>query len=227
MPTSLNKILNDIEYPDSDGLPMAESDAARDYLIYGTEALKLHFQNRSDVYVSGNLFIYYERGNPKAVVAPDVFVVFGIEDKQRLSYKVWEENNKLPSFILEITSKSTRSEDQGIKKGLYAYLGVREYFQYDPTSDYLKPSLQGLRLVDGNYFPISPRTDESSLILFSEVLGLELRRLQDGSFRFYCPETGERLGSLIEIEKSRQAERDRSQKMAERLRQLGIDPDSL
>ncbi|MEI2421567.1 Uma2 family endonuclease, partial [Arthrospira platensis SPKY2] len=102
-----------MEYPDCDGLPMAESDAARDYLIYGTESLKLHFQHRSDVYVSGNLFVYYERDNPKAVVAPDVFVVFGVEDKQRLSYKVWEENYTLPSFILEITSKSTRSEDQG------------------------------------------------------------------------------------------------------------------
>lgn len=227
MPTSLNKILNDIEYPDSDGLPMAESDAARDYLIYGTEALKLHFQHRSDVYVSGNLLIYYEQGNPKAVVAPDVFVVFGVEDKQRLSYQVWKENDKLPSFILEITSKSTRSEDQGIKKGLYAYLGVQEYFQYDPTSDYLSPSLQGLRLVDGNYFPIPPRANKSCLILFSEVLGLELRRLQDGSFRFYAPETGELLGNLREIETSRQAERERSQKMAERLRQLGVNPEDL
>lgn len=227
MPTSLNKILNEIEYPDGDGLPMAESDAARDYLIYGTESLKLHFQHRSDVYVSGNLFVYYERGNPKAVVAPDVFVVFGVEDKQRLSYKVWEENDTLPSFILEITSKSTRSEDQGTKKGLYAYLGVQEYFQYDPTSDYLSPSLQGLRLVDGNYFPIPPRENEPSLILFSEVLGLELRRLQDGSFRFYNPETGERLGSLREIETSRQAEREKSEKMAERLRQLGVNPDDL
>ncbi|MGC9506259.1 Uma2 family endonuclease [Baaleninema sp.] len=227
MPTSLHKILSDIEYPDCDGLPMAESDAARDYLIYGTEALKLHFQHRSDVYVSGNLFIYYEQGSPKAVVAPDVFVVFGVEDKQRLSYKVWEENNKLPSFILEITSKSTRSEDQGTKKGLYAYLGIQEYFQYDPTADYLKPSLQGLRLLDGNYFPILPQADGSSLVLFSEVLGLELRRLQDGSFRFYCPETGERLGSLMEIEESRQAEREKSQKMAERLRQLGVNPEDL
>ena len=234
MPTSLNKILNDIEYPDCDGLPMAESDATRYYLIYGTEALKLHFQHRSDVYVSENLFIYYEQGNPKAVVAPDVFVVFGVEDKQRLSYKVWEEDNKLPSFILEITSKSTRSEDQGPKKGLYAYLGVQEYFQYDPTSDYLKPSLQGLRLVDSNYLPILPRADESSLILFSEVLGLELRRFQDGNMRFYNPQTGEKLCSMVEIEEARLAEQTKSQeiqqkaqKMAKRLRQLGIDPDSL
>ena len=161
---------------------MAEGDAARDDLIYGTESLKLHFQHRSDVYVSGNLFVYYERGNPKAVVAPDVFVVFGVEDKQQLSYKVWEENDTLPSFILEITSKRTRSEDQGTKKGLYAYLGVQEYFQYDPTSDYLSPSLQGLRLLDGNYFPIPPQENEPSLILFSEVLGVRVTTLAGRQF---------------------------------------------
>jgi hypothetical protein len=54
-----------LEYPSSDCLPMAESDAARDYLIYGVEALSLHLQKCSDVYISGNLFIYYEQGNPK------------------------------------------------------------------------------------------------------------------------------------------------------------------
>jgi len=63
------------------------------------------------VYVSGNLFIYYEQGNPK-VVAPDVFVVFGVARRDRFSYKLWQESNK-PDFILEITKKSTLSEDQG------------------------------------------------------------------------------------------------------------------
>lgn len=82
MTTSLKYSIFDIVYPDSDGLPMAESDATRDYLIYGVEALSSYFQNRRDVYVSGNLFIYYERGNPKAVVAPDVFVIFGVEKKK-------------------------------------------------------------------------------------------------------------------------------------------------
>ena len=50
-----------IAYPDSDGLPMAESDFQRDPLIYAVEALKMHFRNRQDVYVSGNLFLYYRR----------------------------------------------------------------------------------------------------------------------------------------------------------------------
>ncbi|MEL7242358.1 MAG: hypothetical protein AAGM40_08425 [Cyanobacteria bacterium J06573_2] len=53
-----------IEYPEEDGKPIAESDQARDYLTYATEVLKVHFQNISNVYISVNLFIYYEKGNP-------------------------------------------------------------------------------------------------------------------------------------------------------------------
>jgi len=129
MTTTPTYSLFDVTYPDSDGLPMTESDVTRDYLIYSVEALDSYFQAATNVYVSGNLFIYYEQGNPKAVVAPDVFVVFGVEKKKRLSYKTWEEQSKVPDFILEITSKITASEDRGTKRSLYAYLGVKEYFQ--------------------------------------------------------------------------------------------------
>lgn len=82
-------------------------------------------------------------------------------------------------------------------------------------------------MLDGNYFPISPQMVKSGLSLFSEVLGLELRCFEDGSLRFYNPRTGENLGSLMEIEEARRAEQQKSQKMAERLRHLGIDPDDL
>ncbi|MEM8505937.1 MAG: Uma2 family endonuclease, partial [Cyanobacteria bacterium P01_D01_bin.1] len=61
---------------------MSESDATRDYLIYSVEVLRLYFQSRRQIYVSGNLFIYYEQGNPKAVVSPDVFVIFGVSPRQ-------------------------------------------------------------------------------------------------------------------------------------------------
>ncbi len=110
-----------IKYPDEDGKPMAESDPARDYLIYAVETLDIHFQKRQDIYVSGNLFIYYEEGKPDCVVSPDAFVVFGVEKRKRRSYKTWEEGEKKPSFVLEITSKSTRSQDQGAKKGIMLF----------------------------------------------------------------------------------------------------------
>lgn len=224
-----------IEYPDEDGLPMAESDFQRDYLMAAVKLLEIHFQNRPDVYVSGNLFIYYEEGNPQSVVAPDTFVVIGVEKCQRRSYKTWENGNKAPDFVLEITSMSTRSQDQGAKKGIYAFLGVREYFQYDPTGDYLDPQLQGLHLVEGNYFPM-PQTSlpDGTSSVSSEVLGLDLRVLPDGKLRFYNPTTGEFLLTHEETEQARrEAEaarreaQERAQRLAAKLQELGIDPDAL
>ncbi len=217
-----------IEYPDEDGKPMAEGDTQLSYLAYVINALQIYFQNHPDVYVAGNLFIYYEKGYPESVVAPDVFVVFGVENRDRRSYKTWEENNQTPNFVLEITSKTTRSKDQGAKKGIYAFLGVREYFQYDPTGDYLNPQLQGLQLVDGNYFPVATNIlPDSTVCVPSEVLGLELR-LEAGKLRFYNPATGQILlthgrGSSG----TRQAAEEKAQRLAAKLRELNIDPDSL
>ncbi|MBD2090499.1 Uma2 family endonuclease [Microcoleus sp. FACHB-1515] len=192
-----------VEYPDEDGKPMAEGDAQRKALTYCTETLSLYFRSRRpDVYVAGNLFIYYEQGNPASVIAPDVFVVFGVNGDDRRSYKTWEEGDRTPDFVLEITSKSTRTQDQGAKKGIYAFLGVQEYFQYDPTGDYLQPVLQGMRLQDGNYFAIEP-TSENPLTLHSETLQLDLR-IEAGKLRFYNPATGEKLLAYAELEQARQ-----------------------
>ena len=108
-----------IHYPSSDGQPVAESDFQLHPLLYAVTALRTHFQDRADVYVAGNMFIYYEEGNPEAVVAPDVFVVLGTTKRDRASYMLWEEP-KGPDFVLEITSRSTRTKDQGPKRGTYA-----------------------------------------------------------------------------------------------------------
>jgi len=194
-----------VEYPDEDGKPLAEGDAQRKALTYCTETLNLYFRSRrSDVYVAGNLFIYYEQGNPASVIAPDVFVVFGVNSGDRRSYKTWEEGDRTLDFVLEITSKSTRAQDQGAKKGTYAFLGVQEYFQYDPTGDYLQPALQGMRLEDGNYSVVEPTIAENLLILHSETLQLDLR-LEAGQLRFYDPATGEKLLTYLELEQVRQA----------------------
>lgn len=200
MKAPANQLSTSIEYPDEDGLPMAESDRACEYLTYGRNVLRIYFQQRQDVYVSGNLFIYYEQGNPKKVISPDVFVVFGVNGGDRRSYKTWEEQDKVPDFVLEITSKTTKKEDQEIKPAIYASLGVREYFQYDPTGDYLNPRLQGKRLGEGNYQPIAQTVlSNGVLCVSSEVLGLELR-LQDGELRFYDPVRGTILRTHEEAE---------------------------
>ncbi|HLO87147.1 MAG TPA: Uma2 family endonuclease [Nostocaceae cyanobacterium] len=223
-----------IEYPEEDGLPMAEGDLQRKSLVYATTVLDIYFQHRQDVYVAGNLLIYYEEGQPQLSVAPDVFVVFGVDKHNRGTYKIWEENNKTPNFVLEITSRTTRSKDQGAKKGIYAFLGVSEYFQYDPTGDYLNPQLQGLKLIDGNYFPVAHQTlNDGSISLFSEVLGLELR-LDAGKLRFYNPVTNqflltheEEVAARQVAETARQEAEEKARKLAAKLHELNIDPDSL
>ena len=193
-----------VEYPSSDGLPMAESDFQRKPLTYAVEALDIYFQHRADVYVSGNMFIYYEEGNPEAVIAPDVFVVFGTAKRERSSYFLWQEP-KGPDFVLEITSRRTRSQDQGPKRGTYAFLGVPEYFQFDPTGDYLRPPLQGLRLVGDHYVALpTNQSPEGTLSVSSAVLGMELR-VESGVLHFYDPTTGQKLLSHREAEQERQA----------------------
>ena len=188
-----------VDYPDSDGQPVAETDFQRKPLWYANDALARHFRDRDDVYVSANMFVYYEEGNPRAVVAPDVFVVVGARDYDRRTYKVWEEP-KAPDFVLEITSHSTRSADQGSKRRTCASLGVAEYWRYDPTTDYLDPPLRGERLVAGRYERLPLRTaPDGASVGRSEVLGLDLA-LDEGRLRLRNPATGRDLPSSEELE---------------------------
>jgi Uma2 family endonuclease len=222
MTLSANQLQTEIIYLDSDGKPMAESDPARDYLIYGVETLDIYFQGRNDVYVSGNLFIYYKKGIPSAVVAPDVFVVFGVEKKKRLSYKVWEEGGKVPNFVLEITSATTQENDEEDKPKKYSLLGVQEYFQYDPTGDYLNPQLKGSSLVEGKYQPITSNLlPDGVSSIPSKVLGLDLR-LINGELRFFDPQTGKKLLSHKETEQARQQVEQARQDAIPRLLELGL-----
>ena len=93
----------EIFYPETDGKPMAETDTHRDLMIDLIEALKDFFRDDPLVYVSGNLLIYFQEGDPRVCVAPDVFVVKGVAKKRRRIYKVWEEK-KAPDFVLELSN---------------------------------------------------------------------------------------------------------------------------
>jgi Uma2 family endonuclease len=177
-----------IHYPESDGKPMGETDVHIDALIYLREALRDYFRDDPQMYVAGNMLLYYEEGNPAACVAPDVFVVQGVAKGERRTYRLWEEGQS-PAVVFEITSRGSRLEDLGTKRAVYAMLGVREYFLYDPLGEYLRPSLQGYRLQEGEYQRIPPGGEGK---LVSQALGLELR-LEDGRLRVFNPTTGERL----------------------------------
>ena len=171
-----------IVYPESDGKPMAETDKHRNLMVDFIQMLQYHFRD-DPVYVSGNLLIYYEQGNSKKSVAPDVFVVFGVSKKQRRTYLTWEEGNT-PDFVLELASPSTFRDDMRKKKALYAsILKVKEYYIYDPYGE-IHPNFIGFRLTDGAYQEI----DFANERLPSDVLNLELGEHR-GILRLYNPRT--------------------------------------
>jgi Uma2 family endonuclease len=204
-----------IDYPETDGKPMAESDLHREVMFALIHLLQRFFAGRQ-VYVSGNLLIYFEEGNPYKSVAPDCFVAFDIAPKRRRTYKVWEEG-KVPEVVFEVSSKKTQREDLGKKMRLYAELGVREYFIYDPTGDYLDPALAAFELVGGGYVPMQPLKEPVVLddLTFlaneaeppeyaSTLLGLRLTLDEAGQIVLADAASGDRL--LSDEEARQQAE---------------------
>ena len=193
----------EVEYPESDGQPLAESDAHARYMIDVRATLENHFADQPDFYVSGNLLLYDQEGVPRQVVAPDVFVVRGIRKGWRPSYKLWQEGRP-PNWVLEVTSRGTRGADLGAKRCLYAWMGVREYFLYDPLAEYLRPPLQGLRLEGGEYRAIEP---DAAGALVSAALGLRLV-LVEGRLRLRDRRTDAELLSPAEARRAEAARAD-------------------
>jgi Uma2 family endonuclease len=171
MASLLELAFPEIEYPESDGQPIGETDFHFTTIILLIQALRDYFADHPQVYVAGDLMFYYEQGNLHAVKAPDVLVVKGVPKHKRRVYKLWEEQ-AIPCTIFEITSKQTGSADLTTKYQLYERLGVKEYFLFDPLAEYLQPRLQGFTLVQGHYQAL-PLSVEGELM--SRELGLILR----------------------------------------------------
>lgn len=151
----------EIEYPTSDGQPMAETTLHRKVMNDLIEGLERRYADVPDVWIGGNLFLCYERGNPAAIVAPDVLLAKGVAKWDRPNYLLWEET--VPSLVMEVTSRKTRREDQGKKKSLYERLGIEELVLFDPYGEYLRPRLQGYGLVRGRYESV-PLEEDGSLL---------------------------------------------------------------
>lgn len=189
----------DVFYPDSDGEPMGETDWHVNVILYLRAVLAARYADRPDVYVAGNMLLYYQEGDPTERVEPDVFVVVGGERRMRRVYKLWEEPP--PTVVFEITSRSTEMRDVGVKRGLYETMGVREYFLFDPLGEYLRPQLQGYRRgPTGDFVKLEPIADGA---LASEELGLELRPVGH-ELRLVDPATGETLLGPVDLAQARQ-----------------------
>ena len=175
-------------YPESDGKPMAETERHFRELLKNFNRLENHFAHIPDVYVLGDMMMYYEEGNPRKSISPDIFVAFGIGKKERRIYKIWEEG-KPPDFVLEFASKGTYRTDLTRKVQLYAEIGIREYFVYDVDKRYLPAPLLGFRLMGDAYVEIPALANGR---IPSVTLGLEFYVLED-SLGIYDPESEEWL----------------------------------
>jgi Uma2 family endonuclease len=179
--------VKEVYYPESDGKPMGETDDHREAMVRHIELLQDYYRGQN-VYVSGDLLVYYVQGNPRKFIVPDAFVVKGISPGKRRTYKIWVEG-KAPDMVIETTSRKTRKKDMQEKPDLYEQLGVKEYFLFDPHQEYLVPQLQGYRLTPSGYRRIEAGTGGE---LISVELGLRLS-LADGLLQFHRVGTGERL----------------------------------
>jgi Uma2 family endonuclease len=184
-----------IHYPTGDGQPVAETFAHLYAILMTIEVLRLYLRGQQAT-VLGNQYLYYEQGNASKRVAPDVFVIFDVAPGARDNYKIWEEGS-VPSVTFEMTSPSTKKEDDGPKKKLYAQIGIQEYWQFDPKGEWIKERLRGYRLENGQYQLI---TDNISPVL-------QLRLEVDNSLinsptaliAFYRLDTSEKLLWPVEL----------------------------
>jgi Uma2 family endonuclease len=177
----------EVEYPTSDGQPMAESPFHARVMLDLLFCLNLRYLAVADAWVGSNFFLFYEQGNPKARVSPDVMLAKGVARWDRPNYLLWKE--RTPSLIVEVTSRKTRSKDTGPKKDLYERIGVEEYILFDPRGDYLRPQLQGYRLLRGRYQPI-PLAEDGTLL--SRTTGLRMKS-EGRRLRLIDAATGEPL----------------------------------
>jgi Uma2 family endonuclease len=184
-----------IVYPETDGEPMGETDLHRKWMIRISDLLSYRYGGQR-VYVGCNLLVYYWERHPSWYIVPDNFVVTDVDPGERRVFKTWEEG-KSPDVVFEVTSKSTRRRDTNYKPRVYRKMGVKEYFLYDPTGDYLVPPLKGFRLVSKSYVEIEP---EASGALECRELGL-LLRLEGGRLVIDDRQTGQPLRTEAEAER--------------------------
>ncbi len=203
------KILDDL--PESDGKPMGETEYHIRAILELYQLLDEFFQADENVYVGADMLYYYDADSPTEYIVPDVFVVKGVKKHMRRTYRIWDEK-VAPCVVFEITSRGTYFDDLGKKRLLYETVGVREYFVFDPRSEYLKPQFQGYELRELGYEPLPARADGT---LFSGELNLFLQPTPH-FIRPIDPKSGKPLPTYSDLDKrAKQAEAENEDLRAE------------
>ena len=205
-----------IDYPDSDGQPMADNTKQFRWIVVIKENLELLFVNQPEVFVAGDLLWYPVEGDNAIRQAPDVMVVVGRPKGDRGSYRQWQEGNLAPQVVFEILSPGNRYGEMLRKLGFYDRHGVEEYYIYDPDKLELTGLLRG----------------EQRLEVIEEINGWVSPRLQirfqiiDQGLEIYRPD-GQRFLTYSEMGLKLEQERSRVQVLESKLRELGVNPDEI
>ncbi|MEG3899615.1 MULTISPECIES: Uma2 family endonuclease [unclassified Microcoleus] len=234
----------EIIYPSSDGQPMAESTIQYELIVKIKEGCESLFKNDPNVFVAADLLWYPVEGKPEISQAPDTIVVFGRPKGDRLSYIQYREDNITPQVAFEIRSHNDSQTKMNKKLSFYQRHGVEEYYLYDPERN----ELQGWQRIEGDLEVIEPMEG-----WISPRLGVRFELGEEG-LEIYRPD-GEKFLSYAEVEEqglldrqrlqqesqraeqeSQRAEREsqraeqesqRAERLAAKLRELNIDPDSI
>lgn len=220
-----------ITLPTQDNLPSDNNDVMEtarhkhqmDLLL---ETIYPWLEKRKNGYAGGNMFIYFSASQLKNedFKGPDFYCVLDVPQNERKSWVVWEEG-KSPDLVIELLSESTAQMDKTDKKLVYQNrLRVPEYFWYNPWQP---EDFAGFSLVNGVYQPLIL---DSQGRYISQRLQLALITWQgvycgiDTTWLRWQTLEGKLLPTQRELKNQAEA---KAQKLAAKLREMGINPDEI
>jgi Uma2 family endonuclease len=204
-------------YPDADGEPMADNSVQYRWIAILKWSAEAQYAADMTVFVAGDHLIYPVEGDVKIRQAPDVYVAYGRPKRDRGSYKVFEEGGVFPQVVVEVWSPNNRFDQMRKKFDFYEKYGAEEYYIVYP---------------DFPSFAEGWRRDGDRLVEIADLNGWVSPRLgwrfqlDTGELTVFGPD-GRKLRDPAEIARERDAERARAERLAAKLRELGIDPDAV
>jgi Uma2 family endonuclease len=224
-------------YPSTDEQPMADNTLQFEWISILKWGLDDLFRDRPDVFVAGDNLIYPVIDHEEIRLAPDVYVAFGRPKGHRSSYRVWEEGGVFPQIVFEVWSPGNRQQQMEAKFRFYQQYGAEEYYIIYPE----RPSfVEGWSRDVGQLVPI-----DNILTWTSPRLGIRFELFR-GNLNVMRPDhlrflTYIEISQQLAAERARanqitaerdaeraraEQERERAERLAAKLRELGIDPDA-
>ena len=226
-------------FPDSDGQPIADNTLQLEWIETLHINIKWIYIEDPDVFVAGDNLIYPDATDDRICMAPDVYVAYGRPKHHRGSYKLWNEANIFPQVIVEVLSPRNSKKEMKRKRDWYEAHGCEEYLELNPKTETLSVwvrSPQSGQLVQNRLSPdwTSPRL-KTRFIQLSNKLQIEFPDGKPFRSSDEIHQAEENAQQRAEAEKQRadsaearaDAEQLRREQLAAKLRELGIDPDSI